>query len=550
MHHELTAIRTRLREERGFTMAAVMGTMLVVMMLSVVAFAAAGGDQAGARRDQDYKRAYSAAEAGINEYLFHLNEDASYWSHCKSVDPPAKLNDPWNGVGTDPRVRRTIPGTDLQYAIELLPQAGYTACDTTNSSSMIDPNTGTIRIRSTGFARNTKRSLVATFRRVGFVDFLYYTNFETLNPVTYTINTGGYPPSSGTVGGYSDIQSWASANCGKPYAGRAGASVSYNVRISSTNVQPVTVSCTEINFVSGDSLDGPLHTNDQLLICGTPSFGRNVNGVKDRIEVVNPSGWRPNSGCSNNNPNFVGDPKFGANRLDPPKVATLKDVVDSAHLFTGRTIIQLNGNTMTVNGTNVTPPSNGVIYVQNGSGACNFYDPTNTEAVQANCGDVEVSGSYSFNLTIAAEHDIKITGNLTQVANSNSMLGLIAQNFIRVGHKVTGLTPNYNSNSDSFSWSCTNSGATAVNRIDAALLAIDHSFMVDNYFCGSSLGTLTVNGAIAQNFRGPVGITGSSGYIKDYNYDPRLKYQQPPHFLDPVQTAWRILRQTEQAPAR
>ena len=41
----------------------------------------------------------------------------------------------------------------------------------------------------------------------------------------------------------------------------------------------------------------------------------------------------------------------------------------------------------------------------------------------------------------------------------------------------------------------------------------------------------------------------SNGYLKDYNYDDRLRLRQPPHFLDPVQSAWRVMRQYEQVPA-
>ena len=44
-------------------------------------------------------------------------------------------------------------------------------------------------------------------------------------------------------------------------------------------------------------------------------------------------------------------------------------------------------------------------------------------------------------------------------------------------------------------------------RIEAAMLAINHSFIVDNYNCGAKLGTLTVKGAIAQKYRGAVGTT-------------------------------------------
>jgi len=67
---------------------------------------------------------------------------------------------------------------------------------------------------------------------------------------------------------------------------------------------------------------------------------------------------------------------------------------------------------------------------------------------------------------------------------------------------------------------------------------------VQNWGIGSPLGSLGVNGAIAQRFRGAVGTvsgaTLNSGYSKSYVYDQRLKYLSPPKFLDPVASAWGI----------
>jgi hypothetical protein len=85
--------------------------------------------------------------------------------------------------------------------------------------------------------------------------------------------------------------------------------------------------------------------------------------------------------------------------------------------------------------------------------------------------------------------------------------------------------------------------------IEAAILALAHSFVVDNFRCGARLGTLNVTGAIAQRFRGAVATTGGTGYTKNYVYDDRLKYRSPPYFLDPVQAAWKVNRSNEQVPA-
>jgi hypothetical protein len=161
------------------------------------------------------------------------------------------------------------------------------------------------------------------------------------------------------------------------------------------------------------------------------------------------------------------------------------------------------------------------------------------------CGNVYVSGTYSKSLTIAAENDVVImpTGgasspDITQVAGSDSTLGLIANNFVRVGHRVGA--------------SCGDNLLPVFKTvtIEAAILALQHSFIVDNYQCGAAMTKLNVTGAIVQKFRGPVG-TGSSGggiasgYLKNYYYDDRFRYRSPPYFLTPVAAAWDIVRSHE-----
>ncbi len=81
-------------------------------------------------------------------------------------------------------------------------------------------------------------------------------------------------------------------------------------------------------------------------------------------------------------------------------------------------------------------------------------------------------------------------------------------------------------------------------NIQAAILAVNHSFRVQNFRIGAPLGSLSITGAIGQRYRGAVGTfsgtTIQTGYAKDYNYDRRLKYLAPPKFLDPVASAWGI----------
>ncbi len=218
---------------------------------------------------------------------------------------------------------------------------------------------------------------------------------------------------------------------------------------------------------------------------------------------------------------------------------------------------------------------NGVIYVQNKVAATTspYYTtncsmtglpvPIANDVANSNSnlnytcakGDAFVQGMLKGRLTIAAENRVVVTDDLTYNTPptnpaSTDFLGLIANNFIETFHPVQACSSGtgcVNGGKNlGLSW---NGNAALTNlKIHAAILAIDHSFRVQTYDQGDSSGTLTIYGAIAQQYRGIVRRTTSSyvtGYAKDYNYDNRLKVQSPPHFLDPVQSAWLASSQSE-----
>jgi hypothetical protein len=557
------ALRKRLAAQGGFTMIVAMGVLLVVMGLSVAAFAAAGGDIRIGGLNRDQKEAQSAAEAGLAWYQSQLNQDTSYWANCTNVPAPADVpaapvNNPWNGTGADPRQWRNVPDSAAQYTIELLPAPGQTACDPNNpETTMIDPSSGTFRIRVTGCARSCstatrgKRSIVATFRRKGFLDYLYFTDLETSDPtwVPKLYNPNGYPTRGPppTNDPNDTLDNWAASACSQYYRDTRK-NAQYDGYINSgSGWTRFAVGCAEIQFADQDAINGPFHTNDSIMVCGHPDFGRNAN---DKVEVTDSTSTAWRSACFGANPfPMKGTWTPGADKLDlPPSNTKLKKAASSTYTFTGKTTIvfQSSGNMLVTNsaaGLSSSPmalPSNGVIYVQNGS--CGVgYDPINPDSDPSGCGDAIVSGTYMGNVTVGAEQDIVVANNL--VKGGDYLMGLIANNFIRVYHPA-----NYGSGNGSPA--CSNNGSPTNVNIDASILSLQHSFLVDRYFCGSSLGTLTVTGSIGQKYRGPVGTSGGTGYIKSYNYDDRLKYRAPPKFLDPVQAAWGIVRKVEQSPAR
>lgn len=526
----------RLRHVRegdsGFALISVLLGVVFASLVVAVAVTAVNGDIRIGKRDLDRKQAFAAAQAALADYQFHLNKDTDYWSKCTDVPTPNAVNQ----VGSTARTRPVPGNTGATYAIELLPATGKSACDRADPvRSMIETTgqaIGTFRIRASGWSNGIRQRVVATFKRASFLDYVYFTQLETSDPVTYRDQT--------TING-------AYQQCTKTIAqGR------YNAPIPGTNG----LYCDVISFINGEQINGPLHTNDALVICGRPYFGRDA---ADAIEVSSPPrGWFSNCSSWNDQPIFRGTFVTNSPVLTPPPTNTALANVDGVRTYTGQTKIVLSGTNMTVtnNGTTSTVPipSSGVVYIDNGACSSAFNPFTATYPTSSTCGNALVSGTYSGRLTIAAENDIIIEDDIRRSgSNPDEMLGLIANNFVRVKHPIC---PSSNLN-------CTTSAQTAkgscnggVNgngsqpnlRIDAAILAIAHSFIVDHYDCGGDLGTLTVNGAISQKFRGAVGTfggwSGGTGYDKNYNYDDRLRYISPPHFLDPVQSAWHMQRQS------
>lgn len=513
----IDAVRRRLAHEHGFTMLMTLAVLAFVLLFSTVIFLTAQGEVHTTQHDLEGKRAYAAAQAATNVYLHQLNESPNYWSTCTD----------------DYQTTTPIPGatTSEEYSYSPVLANGNTSCSSSNAIvDLIDSSTQTLRMEFTGYAGNpgtigdpqVSRTIVASFRKESPFDYLWYTVYEAADPAL-----GSY---------YSQ--------CGQFL--RTGS------RPSQCN----------INWVTGDAINGPMYTQDQLLINGSPTFGRTPT---DYIRSAAP-GPAPQNACANNNngtitmdscgsANIKGTMVSGWQTISPPATDTqlYTDATNYGKTYSGVTYITLNGTTATVQNcpsscttTTVDLTQYPLIYVSNGSGCTPYtYSPFRVTYLASGCtGDAYVSGTYTTPVTIGTANNIIINGNLTttnsnNIPTGNATLGLVANQFIRVMHGE-----NYNQYGQ-----CSGdiSNETFPNiMIDAAMLAVQHSFIVDNYNCGSQLGKLNVDGAIAQYYRGPVGTVGNpgTGYLKSYSYDDRLKVLLPPYLFDIATSDWAITRET------
>lgn len=574
--------RTGNRDE-GSALLLVMGAMTVAMIIASVALNHGLATMAKARQSVAWNEAFAAAEAGVDDFLARLNADDNYWLYvdCGNAalkGPATPPNSCGWGSSTEPGWS-DVPGSmrgEFHYDIDI-------------TQTHVD---GTIDLVSTGRVvtgdDRATRSIQVTLRREGFGEFLYYTTYETKDPADYANPVDKY------------------TKCAKYFwAGRK------------------TSDCEDITFIGGDKLNGPIHSNDSILMTdatsGTyagkgPWFTGTVTTSLPTCKPVN-GVPQPKTKCYRSGTSGGGHPTFSQgityrNELElPGTIGDLRQFVTPGPdapdvlgcLYTGPTRIQfldpptasspaqmkvwspwsktgLNPGCGNAAGTwpqTLSVPANNLIMVQNvppsqtlpaagapcagGSigGFPNADDYSQTLA-EFSCrnGTVYVDGVLRGRVTISAENNVVITGNLTYEGGDNGTdaLGLIAENSVQIYHPISKTCDQYSEewvyNTKRKRWELVQgpcvrwargtsnlTGSVTSPNVDAAILSLQHSFEVQQYDIGNNLGTIHLYGTIAQRFRGPVG-QGTHGYLKDYNYDTRLRYAPPPYFLDPVRATW------------
>jgi hypothetical protein len=515
--------------EDGFTMMIVLGVMLVTSALLVAAFTGSSEDVHLSHRDTIEKQAYYAALAGVQEYEYKLESNPDYWQTCE--EPAATVSAP-SAAEADQRyedkvlVASTAPATIKKCTASNPFESAIESKGALTNTFRIESVgcAGTLELKScTGQPTSTvaTRKLIATFQVTGFLNYIYYTQYENQDPETYGAN-----------------------------ATEKKACTNYrNVREAEEAAHPG-LECHNIYFGSEDAVNGPMHTNDTANVCGGSTFGRESHEPPDLVEIDR----KTNTSCGGTATFYTASKTYevGQDVTPPESDASLNTYVESANRFEGRTELELKGTTIAVTTLNASTgkketktiewPSNGLIFIR--SRGCQYTefeqegtDTATTYEEEAKCGSVYVHGTYSKSLTIGAETDLIINGNITPTGIANgsaptgtTALGLIATRDVRIYHPCSS---NVNG-----------AGSLKNPWIYAAILSTSHSFLVDNYRCGAGLGELNVYGAIAQKFRGIVGILGGSGYAKNYIYDERLATEEPPYYLSPFKAGWKIVRLT------
>lgn len=266
---------------------------------------------------------------------------------------------------------------------------------------------------------------------------------------------------------------------------------------------------TNVWFWDQDHLNGPTHTNGHFNIKGDPVFDGEVRSVDNYIRYYNNGSNINSSDLSNapyDEPVFGDTVTLGSDSINMPTQAlNLRAASTNGGLrLTGNSTVVLNANgTMNVTNAargwynrNMALPGNGALFVRD--------------------GNLTLSGTLSGRLTVGSSRDIIITDDILYAndprlpgSTSTDTLGIIAESDVIIDED-----------------------APDDLEIDASIMALNTSFMLEEWWTNGARGTLSVFGGIIQKQRGPVGTfsgtTKVSGYSKDYNYDVRLLSSPPP----------------------
>jgi len=560
--------------QHGQTMPLVLGIILILSLGTVMLVQNTFQQFPIVTKDLVQHQAYRAMVSGLDEYLYAVNANSNF-AACNATF----VNGAGSPVGTSALTSASSSCSALSFGT-------WTSVPGSGSANgppawflidnpKINTSTGNLSIDVVGAAGypntyNYQTAVVTLQPLNSFLLNVLWINFNQIDPpVVAQYGNNGTPKCT---------YYWNPAGGG---------------------VDKLGTNCANVDFVTADSLTGNLFVNDTIWLCGSPSV-QNVQTADTQQKWVQDCSGSPKvsgtwtngvpiqpipsdnstletlakaNGCYYEGPTTI---VLNGTTMNVTSYGTPKGKPSGAP-GTSSSNDTLNDAANTANacmpasqGGSVSLPANGVVFVggctNQANGKCNgatgttaqlnplaSAGETGTGGVMA--GDAIVQGTITNPTTVGAANNIVIDGNLcytdtmsagkcTQTnpaAPSTNVLGLVALNYVEVNHPVDSGGNNVSSCSSS-------PGAGAVTCdlsdpiIDAVILALNHSFLVNNYNTGNKLGSINMYGTIDEDWRGPVGTSSGgtivTGYAKNYQYDQRLVYLSPPYYLNPGTSQW------------
>ncbi len=424
----------------------------------------------------------------------------------------------------------------------------------------------------------------------------YWTQYNDIDPTLFNVVTGQSPPDCEHL----DWQWTASASDEHTNASNyAACSVMINPWTPGNGVHGPLFSDDSVYVEGQPTFSGPVATADPYCQFVDPTstnfwskadcngvngvtaptgsqFGRNVEPLPTSNDSLEPIAAA--DGCVYNGPTAI--------TLNPPNAGGSSTMTVSASSGVSEptvgALLSQNANQCLPQapGASVPIPDNGVVYVEDAppTGPCaseqalpNEMEATDGSSDPPGCrGDAIVRGSLYGDLTIAASNNVVIDGNVTycqdpgspgSVAScpapsaknpvptipgpvapgttaapaTSSVLGLIANQYVELNNPFTTVPPaNEKCGQGPPPPDCWLGNV----YIDAAILALNHSFVAPGLLESGATYTINQVGSVVEKYAesvslgfGQSNIEYETGYQSEFYWDPRLSVLSPPYFF-------------------
>lgn len=316
------------QDERGMVLANVIifGTVMMLLVATMVAVSTSGAIKSAT--DRNFQNAMTAAYAGLADYQAKLSNDNGYALYGDANAQFSKTSGS-AFTGNDDNTAFTSSGSTWAPVVGSTDQWYRYEVDNSNYSAK-----GVLRVRVTGKSGGSVRSLVANLKGDGFINYLYFTNYESSNPAI------------------------SGSSCTTAYQWQSG----------------VANKCQAVQFAGTDVLNGPIRSNDVFTAACSTTFN---GSVEQHDATVRPSsgtcGGTFNGGAASAVP-YLGLPALNSNMSQETRTDIPSTVPRPGCLYTGPTRVAFLGNgKMTV----WSPWSKATqIKVSSGSGAVTASDDT------------------------------------------------------------------------------------------------------------------------------------------------------------------------------
>lgn len=304
-------------DDGGWLLPAVIGLGMVMLLLVATALSVTSSGTRKASTETDWNAALAAAYAGVEDYKSRIENDVRYSQYGNPAAPfGLAATVPSGEVNINTSL---VAPPDANPAFEVGASGGWATVPGSGGKAQFRyevniqdfASTGVILLRSTGRVGDSTRSLVASLKQEGFSDYVYFTEYEAMDPA---------------ISGLSQCEN-------KHQWGTSVASSSDD-RDSDCRIQ----------FASADTLGGKVHSNDQLYICG--------GNFKGAVTSASPIGSYALAGGGCPGPTFKSAPaRVGSidmpddnNQMKAETYLNYDGVPVPGCLYTGPTTVKFNGN--------------------------------------------------------------------------------------------------------------------------------------------------------------------------------------------------------------